>query len=81
MTMEIKWNGITPIRWQLNFEAKVDGKDYEICVLVDDDGIEWDNLMVYNEKDSAFEHTDSDELPDELLTAMDEWKFNEGGLI
>ena len=79
--MEIKINGITPMRWQFNFDAKVDGKDYEICVLVDDDGIEWDNLMVYNEKDSAFEHTDSGDLPDELVKAMDEMKFKEGVLI
>jgi hypothetical protein len=79
--MEIKVNGITPMRWQLNFDATVDGKDYEICVLVDDDGIEWDNLMVYNEQDSCFEHTDSGDLPDELVEAIDKMKFKEGVLI
>jgi hypothetical protein len=79
--MEIKINGIIPMRWQFNFDATVDGKDYEICVLVDDDGIEWDNLMVYNEKDSCFEHTDSGDLPDELVNAIDDMKFKEGVLI
>lgn len=78
MSMEIIKMNSTPMRWQVNFDVTVGGKEYDICMLVDDDGIEWDNLLLYNEKDFSYEHIDSEELPDELVKEMQEWKFEKG---
>jgi hypothetical protein len=81
VTVEIKMNEPKPMRWQVNFDAKVDGKDFEICMLVDDDGIEWDNLLLYDEKTHSFDHIYSDFLPDALVEEMQQMQFQEGKRI